>query len=286
MTIEPPVRIENRTQLIYLLSQAAELEHGISCCYLFAGFSMKQGANEGVTEGQLATIQRWKATVMQVAVQEMLHLALVNNMLTAIGGSPHIRRPNLPTSPSMYPASFELDLRPFSQQTLANFIFLERPEGSNAQPGRSSGASGARPPVLRARDIFFDQPEYETVGHLYRGIEDGFRYLAEKLGEARLFVASAESQLAEYSRLPGLIAVTSVATAVEAIERIVEQGEGARGENPEGHYARFVAIDREYADVRRREPAFEPGRPVVTNPYTHVPADLHNPAKLSIVDDR
>ncbi len=41
MTIEPPVRIENRTQLIYLLSEAAELEHGIGCCYLFACFSMK-----------------------------------------------------------------------------------------------------------------------------------------------------------------------------------------------------------------------------------------------------
>jgi hypothetical protein len=285
MVNEPPVRIENRTQLIYLLSEAAELEHGISCCYLFAGFSMKSGADEGVSEEQLAAIQRWKATVMEVAVQEMLHLALVNNLLTAIGGAPHIRRPNLPTSPAMYPESFELDLRPFNEETLNGFIFLERPE-SQGTPGPEDTASASRrSQPVRAGDIFFDRPQYETVGHLYRGIEDGFRYLAEKYGDERLFVGAATSQAAEYPRLPGLIAVMDLKSCIEAIELIVEQGEGARGENAEGHYARFVAIRREYAELKRQQPSFEPGRPVVVNPYTHVPGDLHDPGKVSLIAD-
>ena len=46
--MDAPVRIENRAQLIYLLTEAAELEHGIMCCYLFAAFSMKSDVKEGV----------------------------------------------------------------------------------------------------------------------------------------------------------------------------------------------------------------------------------------------
>ncbi len=33
--MDAPVRIENRAQLIYVLTEAAELEHGIMCCYMF-----------------------------------------------------------------------------------------------------------------------------------------------------------------------------------------------------------------------------------------------------------
>ena len=35
--MDAPVRIENRAQLIYLLTEAAELEHGVMCCYLRSG---------------------------------------------------------------------------------------------------------------------------------------------------------------------------------------------------------------------------------------------------------
>ena len=48
--MEAPVRIENRAQLIYLLTEAAELQHGIMCCYLFAAFSMKRGFEEGISK--------------------------------------------------------------------------------------------------------------------------------------------------------------------------------------------------------------------------------------------
>ena len=279
---EPPVRIENRTQLVFLLSEAAELEHGISCCYLFAGFTMKNTIDEGVTEEQLEAITRWKKVVTEVAIQEMLHLTLVNNLLTAIGAAPHIRRPNLPTSPNMYPKSFELDLRLFNEETLKNFIFLERPEGFGDQaPVDDSPRSLAG----KSRDIFSDRPEYRTVGHLYRGIEDGFKYLAEKYGEDNLFVGSSGAQMAEYPSLPDIVTVTDLASAVRAIQQIVEQGEGARGENEDGHYARFLAIQDEYQTLKRKDQGFEPARPVVVNPYTHIPSDVHESAKVHLLDD-
>lgn len=40
--MDAPVRFENRAQLICLLTKAAELEHGIMCCYLFSAFSIKK----------------------------------------------------------------------------------------------------------------------------------------------------------------------------------------------------------------------------------------------------
>ena len=54
IVVDAPVRIENRSQLIYLLTEAAELEHGIMCCNLFAAFSIKSDVKEGVTEEQLS----------------------------------------------------------------------------------------------------------------------------------------------------------------------------------------------------------------------------------------
>jgi hypothetical protein len=281
--IEPPVRIENRTQLVYLLSEAAELEHGISCCYLYAGFSMKDSTGEGLSEAQLEAVRSWKATIMEVAVQEMLHLALVNNLLTAIGAAPHIRRPNLPTSPSMYPQTIELGLRPFTQETLEGFIFLERPE--SVMTSLEAGQRPPMPPPVRTRDIFFDRPEYETIGHLYRGMEDGFRYLTEKYGESRLFVGSPGAQASEYPRLTDLLPVSDLATAIEAIQRIVEQGEGSPGESESGHYARFQGIHRELIALKERDPSFEPARPVLVNAYTHVPADMLDPGKIGLVGD-
>ena len=67
--LEAPVRIENRAQLIYLLTEAAELEHGIMCCYLFAAFSMKRGVDEGITEEQLKSVRRCRRTILQISIE-------------------------------------------------------------------------------------------------------------------------------------------------------------------------------------------------------------------------
>jgi hypothetical protein len=67
--------IEHREALIYMLCEAAELEHAIMCQYLFAAFSLKQSEDEGLTKAELAATARWRKQVSHVATQEMLHLA-------------------------------------------------------------------------------------------------------------------------------------------------------------------------------------------------------------------
>src|ERR687891_713829 len=93
---EAPFVIEHREALIYMLCQAAELEHGIMCQYLFAAFSLKQRADEGLTPGELDAVTRWRRTISHVATEEMLRLALVQKVLSPTGGAPHLPRPNPP----------------------------------------------------------------------------------------------------------------------------------------------------------------------------------------------
>src|SRR5499427_9713289 len=126
---ERAIVIEHRSALVYMLSTAAELEHALMCEYLFAAFSLKRSVDEGLTREQLAAVERWRSTILGVARQEMLHLAIACNLLTSIGVSPHLSRPNLPQPARHYPSGVRLELLPFSEQALRHFLFLERPEG-------------------------------------------------------------------------------------------------------------------------------------------------------------
>jgi len=151
---EAPFVIEHREALIYMLCEAAELEHGIMCQYLFAAFSLKERPDEGLTEDQAATVGRWRTQISHVAAQEMLHLALVQNLLSAIGAAPHLSRPNFLQPASHYPAGVHLTLLPFGEAALRHFMFLERPEGMalHDAPGLaaySRAAPAMQPPTSR-----------------------------------------------------------------------------------------------------------------------------------------
>ena len=136
-------------------------------------------ADEGLSGTELDAVRRWRKQVSHVAAQEMLHLALVHNLLSAIGAAPHMARPNLPAPASHYPAGVQLALLPFGEQALRHFMFLERPEGMDLAdadgPGRDRpGGADAERAGHRPRG-----QDFATVGHLYRSIEAGFAHLAD-----------------------------------------------------------------------------------------------------------
>jgi CDGSH-type Zn-finger protein/truncated hemoglobin YjbI len=262
---EAPFVIEHREALIYMLCEAAELEHGIMCQYLFAAFSLKQRGDEGLTARELAAVDHWRKTISHVATEEMLHLALVHNLLSAIGAAPHFGRPNLPAPAHHYPAGVNLTLVPFGEQALQHFIFLERPEGMEYE-----GAEGLdipaheAVPLMAERDIVPQPQDFATVGHLYRSIERGFAHLAEKFGENNLFVVPARAQaIAENFGFTELVSVTDLASAQKAIDTILEQGEGARGHWEHAHFGQFVQILDEYREMVAANSKFDPVRPVM-----------------------
>src|SRR5215472_14518498 len=261
---EAPFVIEHREALIYMLCEAAELEHGIMCQYLFAAFSLKQSEAEGLTPDQVAAARRWQAQVSKVAAQEMLHLALVHNLLSAIGAAPHLARPNLPAPAGHYPAGVQLVLVPFGEQALRHFMFLERPEGMDLADADGLAAMGAAAAVMNPRDIVPHGQDFATVGHLYRSIEAGLKHLSGKYGEDWLFVGPARAQATEkHFGWPELRPVTDLASACRAIEQILEQGEGPRGHWRNAHLGQFVQILDEYQRMRAADTAFNPVRPVL-----------------------
>src|ERR1700747_2960495 len=143
---EAPFVIEHREALIYMLCEAAELEHGIMCQYLYAAFSLKQSTDEGLTAEEAAAVQRWRKTISHVATQEMLHLSLVQNLLSAIGCAPHLSRANFPHAPGNSAPGAALPLLPFGEQALKHFVCLERPEGMDLDDAEGMAAFGrARP---------------------------------------------------------------------------------------------------------------------------------------------
>ena len=262
---EAPFVIEHREALIYMLCEAAELEHGIMCQYLFAAFSLKQSTDEGLSDAELEAVTRWRRVVSHVATEEMLHLGLVHNLLSAVGAAPHFARPNFPAPAHHYPPGVNLTLVPFGEPALRHFIFLERPEGMELK-----GATGIDAPVEEAvplmaeGDIVPQLQDFATVGHLYRSIEHGIAHLAERFGERGLFVGPPRAQATSANfHWPELVAVTDVQSAQRAIDTILEQGEGARGDWQSAHFGQFVEILDEYRQLRDQNPAFDPVRPVL-----------------------
>ena len=281
---EAPFVIEHREALIYMLCQAAELEHGIMCQYLFAAFSLKQRTDKGLTPEELEAVTRWRRTISHVATEEMLHLALVQNVLSAIGAAPHLTRPNLPAPAHHYPAGVSLTLVPFGERALQHFMFLERPEGMALE-----GAKGIDAPVHEAvplmaeGDIVPQLQDFATVGHLYRSIEQGLVHLADKFGERNLFVGPPRAQATSTDfRWPELVAVTDPASAQRALDTILEQGEGARGHWEAAHFGQFVEILEEYRRMIAANPAFDPVRPVM---FAKVRRGEHDDS-LPLIGDR
>src|SRR5499426_3212740 len=171
---EAPFVIEHREALIYMLCEAAELEHGLMCQYLFAAFSLKQRRDEGLTAEELDAVRRWRRVISHVATQEMLHLALVQNLLAAIGAAPHLNRPSLPAPARHFPAGVTLTLVPFGEPALRHFMFLERPEGMELEGAKGIDAPiHEAVPLLAEGDIVPQAQDFATVGHLYRSIEQG-----------------------------------------------------------------------------------------------------------------
>ena len=262
---EAPLVIEHREALYYMLCEASELEHGIMCQYLYAAFSLKQSEAEGLSPEEAQAVQRWRKRISHVATQEMLHLSLVQNLLAAIGGAPHLSRPNFPHPASHYPAGVHLALLPFGEPALQHFMFLERPEGMDINDAEGMAAFGRATPAMQPGEIVPRSQDFKTVGHLYRSIEAGFARLAGKFGERRLFVGPPRAQATQqYFGWPELVAVTDTASAQKAIDEILEQGEGPRGHWKDAHFGQFVEILDEYLQLREANPAFDPVRPVVT----------------------
>ena len=293
---EPTMVLQHREALVYTLGKAAALEQLVMCQYLYAAFSIKDRDDDGLTDAQLEATRRWRRELIHIAEQEMLHLALVQNLLTAVGAASAFGRPNFPLPRHAWPAGIKMALLPFDEQALRHFIYLERPDGLDMADQDALSAVEKADPLPRAGEdeIGAHLQDFATIGELYRAIEVGLDRLSERHGEARLFVGPPDAQASgsHFYGFSQLSAVTDLASARAAIETIVEQGEGARGEWRQSHFGRLVNVLDEYLDLRDADPGFEPARrvlmaavreredgvdvPLITDPFASRATDLLN----------
>ncbi len=195
---------DRRAQLRRHLEIALQLEHATVPPYLCALYSIKHQTNHAAVNN-----------IVSVAKEEMLHMALVANLLLAIGGTPKMTAPDfMLTYPEPLPESdgkVTVSLNCFSPEALKVFLDIERPMPIDAEP---------------------QGPGYSSIGQFYASIKDALDYFCDKVqkGEfSKLFTGDPDLQTPPeeyYSGGGEIVEVTDYDSARRAIKIIVDEGEG------------------------------------------------------------
>jgi hypothetical protein len=223
------------------LQKAVKLEHSTIPVYLYALYSLNQDKNAEI------------ASILQtVVIEEMLHMTLAANVLSALGGTPEIDHPDfIPTYPGHLPGgvdkSLKVHLKKFSLEQLDAFLDIETPED---------------PLNFRAALVTDDNI---TIGQFYDAISTAIG----KLGDGA-FVKPPRHQVGP-EIMHGSIVVSDVASARKAIHVIVVQGEGTRTSPVEAegddyaHYYRYMQIKKGHLLEKQPVPGEPPDRQYAYN---------------------
>jgi hypothetical protein len=201
--------------------------------YLYALWSIKP-AGEGASDAAVEAAR----TIRAVAYEEMLHAALVGNLLNALGAQPRLTKflmtyPGpLPGHTTKPPYAYDVGLAPLSPATVETFMRIELPEWDEVKAA-SPSADG----------------RWITIGEFYDKVEDQLRELpAGAFGNGR------QLPLGDNPGPGRLVDVVDVRSALEAIATIVDQGEGHKPKSPDdpsfeddddhevAHYYQFKTI--------------------------------------------
>jgi Ferritin-like len=241
VTESPITTIE---QLHAYLYAALQLEHATIPPYLTALYSLHNGSNSPA----------WHI-LRVVAVEEMLHLSLVANVMNAVGGTPDLTRPDfVPAYPMYLPdgeTDFEVDLQPFSKEAVETFLKIERPVRAPRAELRLVARGQGDHHVLATSPT---KPglQYFSIGEFYAEISRGLRYLDDEYERAgqELFTGAHSRQVTPeffYSGGGEPVVVTGLESALRALDLIAGQGEGLGGgiydgEDELAHFYRFQQL--------------------------------------------
>ncbi|CAG8780570.1 18193_t:CDS:2, partial [Dentiscutata erythropus] len=181
--------------------------------YLYALYSIKPGTEIG---------DEVRDQIRHVAAEEMLHLSLVANLITAIGRQPKFySQEMIPFYPNPLPhikqGSLVIHLSKANKTTLETFINIEKPDTD------------------QMTNVRMDEDEFnaDSIGDLYDAIKTIFKSLDKQhrikyntlfqLGPGMGYAPSSGDKNFE-----GLILVKDCDDAIKAIDLIIHQGEGGK----------------------------------------------------------
>jgi hypothetical protein len=223
------MRIQTVDDLRYHLRLAMQVELSTIPPYLYAMYSIEDD------EAEAARLLR------SIVAEEMLHLALVSNILVAVGGQPDFLDPALvpqyPTVLAHHHPDLPLHLAPLSPELIrSTFLVIEQPD----PPGSAPVGAG-----------------FDSLGEFYAVVADGIEDLARS---GPLFVADQQHRQVANEHFYGavefnvdasgdLMFVGDLESARRAIDIIVHQGEGLTddqwadpGRQELTHYAKLLRM--------------------------------------------
>ena len=249
------------------IQQAIEIEISTIPVYLYTYYSINRTPNQDAISGIIAQkliangvpvakannialeismefmvyANKAGALIMSVAIEEMLHMALSSNLKQALAGLPELYG----KSPAHYPAilpghepEFKIDLAALSLDQLITFLKIESPD-----------------PLPDFNRPMLAPIKYTTIGDFYNMIKTciqendlPFNTHSAQLIPGRGYYASNNIDTVYYDKKHNphfvnaddsgdLIYVTNTESAVNAINTIIDQGEGnqkIKGFNPDG----------------------------------------------------
>lgn len=250
-------RLEPRDEAVFLLTAAAEIEHALMVQYLYAAYSLR------VVEGE-ALHQQVKALqdlLLQIAREEMGHLATIQNLLHLVGGPLNFNREHSPYASEIYPFRFKLE--PLTLDSLAKYVVAESPMPLPADLPQDDEQLYEQVKLDARRSN--DGREVQHVGPIFARLEEIFSPGAQGVKDEDFLLDTAEFQakFADWGFEPGNLGggvpsgekliVESIETqdiaqlrtaVIKAIRDIGQQGEGfdlpptSPGQT-ESHFERF-----------------------------------------------
>jgi hypothetical protein len=227
LVVEVQPRLAPRDETVFLLHTAAEIEHSLMVQYLYAAWSLPADAD--------GRVGRWRREILQVAREEMAHLAAVQNLLRFVGGPLNLDRQDFPYRSELYPFPFRLE--PLSRASLARYVAAEMPADPDADPALVAAA------VALATE---DGMPVNRVGALYRRLvelldPDGPLPDDElRPATARTVQVRPERFRADVGDGPYFLrTVRSRAEALALLDDVADQGEGDV-DTPNSHFSTFL----------------------------------------------
>lgn len=276
----------------------------------------QQKINE-IREAQVEKIRRWEANILMVSREEMTHLCYDMNLLAILGKDPYMYRPNFPVPATAFPLGKPVNLMPFSPVALEIFRYWEKPdhlpvkdplladgipEGlkdlftiPHKDPDQFNHPETHQEAMDFLKKFFSKSLDQNTLAKIHDPLTSGTHFdsieqlytfiraflligLKYKVFEGQNMERIVDEHYGFNINLNPLVLGQFEAYVEEAIEQIIEEGEGVWGIPPAlgSHFWVFqTVIDAMSRESKESGLSFEPALPVVWNPTCATLKDRH-----------
>lgn len=269
---------------------------------------------------QVEKNRRWEANILMVSREEMTHLCYDMNLLAILGKDPYLFRPNFPVPATAFPLGKPVNLMPFSPVALEIFRFWEKPDHlpvrdplladgvpmgiadlftlPHKDPDQFNHPETQEEAMDFLKRLFSKSLNEDTLAKIHDPLVNGSHFksiemlytfiraylllgLKYKIIEGKNMERIVDEHYGFNIVLNPLVIGQFENYVEEAIEQIIEEGEGVWGIPPAlgSHFWVFQTVidsmNQAAKEAGELNLPFEPALPVVWNPTSALLKDRH-----------